>query len=112
MRQIRTQISVAIAGLALLGALLYSQSLGLVVSFSPAPGGTFVEGVIGTPHELNPLIFSTYTADSDIARLVYAGMMRLDSKGQPVPDLAERWAVSADGTVAATAARRPLPALR
>ena len=97
MRQIRTQISVAIAGLTLLGALLYSQSLGLVVSFSPAPGGTFVEGVIGTPHELNPLIFSTYTADSDIARLVYAGMMRLDSKGQPVPDLAERWAVSADG---------------
>ncbi len=97
MRQIRTQVSVAIAGLALLGALLYSQSLGLVVSFSPAPGGTLVEGVIGTPHELNPLIFSTYTADSDIARLVYAGMMRLDSKGQPIPDLAERWAVSADG---------------
>ena len=97
MREIRTQITVAIAGLALVGALLYSQSLGLVVSFLPAPGGTFVEGIIGTPHELNPLLYSTKTADSDISRLVYAGMMRLDSNGQPVSDLAESWAVSADG---------------
>ena len=97
MRQIRTQRMVAIAGLALVGALLYSQSLGLVVSFSPAPGGTFVEGVIGTPQELNPLLFSIKTADSDISRLVYAGMMRVESNGQPVPDLAESWAVSADG---------------
>ena len=97
MRRIRSQITVAIAGLALVGALLYSQSLGLEASFLPAPGGTFVEGVIGTPHELNPLLFSTYAADRDIARLVYAGMMRLDSSGQPVPDLAKSWAVSADG---------------
>jgi peptide/nickel transport system substrate-binding protein len=97
MRQIRTQITIAIVGLVLVGALLYSQSLGLAVSFTPAPGGTFVEGVLGTPHELNPLLFSEYAPDRDLARLVYAGMIRLDSSGQPAPDLAESWAVSADG---------------
>ena len=97
MRQIKPQISFSIAGLALVGSLLYYQSLGLVVSLSPAPGGTFIEGLIGHPHELNPLFLSEFSADSDIAHLVYAGLMRLDAIGQPVSDLAESWAVSADG---------------
>ena len=97
MRRIKVQISFAIVGLALVGSLLYFQSRDLVVSFSPAPGGSFVEGVIGQPHELNPLDFSEFSADSDIAHLVYAGLMRLDAIGQPVSDLAESWAVSADG---------------
>ena len=47
MNKMRTQIVIAIAGLGLIGFLLYTQSLGLLVSVSPAPGGKYVEGVIG-----------------------------------------------------------------
>ncbi|HCU80126.1 MAG TPA: hypothetical protein DGN60_03050 [Chloroflexi bacterium] len=97
MNKIRTQIVIAIAGLGLIGFLLYTQSLGLLVSVSPAPGGTYVEGVIGEPRELNPLLFSHHGPDRDIAKLVYAGMLKFDGSGQPIPDLAESWAVTADG---------------
>jgi len=97
MPKIRIQIVIAIVGSCLIGFLLYTQSLGLLVSMSPAPGGTFVEGVIGEPRELNPLLFSHHGPDRDITKLVYAGMMRFDGAGQPTPDLAESWAVTADG---------------
>ena len=97
MNKIRTQIAIAIAGLGLIGFLLYTQSLGLLVSVSPAPGGTYVEGVIGELRELNPLLFSYHGPDRDIAKLVYAGMLKFDGSGQPIPDLAESWAVTADG---------------
>ena len=97
MPKIRIQIVIAIVGSGLIGFLLYTQSLGLLVSMSPAPGGTFVEGVIGEPRELNPLMFSNHGPDRDITKLVYAGMMRFDGSGQPTPDLAESWAVTADG---------------
>ncbi len=97
MPKIRIQILIAIVGSCLIGFLLYTQSLGLLVSMSPAPGGTFVEGVIGEPRELNPLLFSQHGPDRDITKLIYAGMMRFDGAGQPIPDLAESWAVTADG---------------
>ena len=97
MNNIRTQIVIAITGLALIGFLLYTQSLGLLVSVSPAPGGTYVEGVIGEPRDLNPLLFSHHGPDRDITKLVYAGMLKFDGSGHPTPDLAESWAVTADG---------------
>ena len=97
MPKIRIQIVIAIVGSGLIGFLLYTQSLGHLVSMSPAPGGTYVEGVIGEPRELNPLMFSNHGPDRDITKLVYAGMMRFDGSGQPTPDLAESWAVTADG---------------
>ncbi len=97
MNNIRTQIVIAITGLALIGFLLYTQSLGLLVSVSPASGGTYVEGVIGEPRDLNPLLFSHHGPDRDITKLVYAGMLKFDGSGHPTPDLAESWAVTADG---------------
>ena len=97
MNNIRTQIVIAITGLALIGFLLYTQALGLLVSVSPAPGGTYVEGVIGGPRDLSPLLFSHHGPDRDITKLVYAGMLKFDGSGHPTPDLAESWAVTADG---------------
>ena len=60
MPKMRIQIVIAIVGSGLIGFLLYTQSLGHLVSMSPAPGGTYVEGVIGEPRELNPLMFSNH----------------------------------------------------
>lgn len=62
----------------------------------PAAGGELTEGVIGTPHLANPL-FAISEADKDIVSLVYAGLMKVESDGRLVPELAKSYTVSEDG---------------
>ncbi len=97
MRYIRTQAVIALAGLALVGSLLYIQSQGLITTVVPAAGGTFTEAVVGAPRRLNPLFDRSNAVDHDLDRLIFSGLMRFDENGLPVADLAESWAVSADG---------------
>ncbi len=99
MRLIRIQLILAAIGIAsVLGLLsLYSGSDTVVTEELPASGGTFTEGIIGRPQQLNPLFPAVTDADRDVRRLVYAGLIRFDERGLPVADLAASWAVSADG---------------
>lgn len=62
----------------------------------PGVGGRYVEGVIGAPELINPLFASRNDVDTDIARLVYTGLMRYDEKQRLVPDLAVSYTVSED----------------
>lgn len=62
----------------------------------PTTGGELTEGVIGTPHLANPL-FAISEADKDIVSLVYAGLMKVESDGRLVPELAKDYTVSEDG---------------
>ncbi|MBP6884785.1 MAG: peptide ABC transporter substrate-binding protein [Candidatus Pacebacteria bacterium] len=64
----------------------------------PSTGGTLKEGVVGTPRFVNPLLAVTDT-DRDLTRLVYRGLMKEDSEGNIVPDIAESYTVSSDGLV-------------
>jgi peptide/nickel transport system substrate-binding protein len=64
----------------------------------PAAGGSYVEGVVGHPTYLNPLLSTLNDADEDVVSLVFSGLTRLSHDGTVVPDLAESWAVSPDGT--------------
>lgn len=61
----------------------------------PTTGGELTEGVIGTPHLANPL-FAISEADKDIVSLVYSGLMKIESDGRLVPELAESYEVSDD----------------
>ncbi len=99
MRLIRIQLLLAVIGIgSVLGLLsFYSGSDNVVTEELPSAGGTFVEGIVGRPQQLNPLFPPQNDADRDIRRLVYAGLIRFDERGLPTPDLAESWAVSADG---------------
>ncbi len=65
----------------------------------PARGGTYREGVIGQPRFLNPLYSPANTPDQDIVELVFSGLMKYDSQGNVVPDLAEAYQVSEDGRI-------------
>ena len=97
MRYIRTQAILALIGLAVVGGLLYTQSQGLVTTVVPAQGGTFSEAIVGQPGQLNPLFDRGNSAERDLDRLIFSGLMKFDADGLPMPDLAESWAVSADG---------------
>jgi peptide/nickel transport system substrate-binding protein len=67
----------------------YSQTL-------PVGGGSFTEGIIGTPRFVNPTLAVTRT-DQDISALVYSGLMKIDQSGDLIPDLAEKITLSEDG---------------
>lgn len=53
----------------------------------------YVEGVAGTWQRINPLFASTNEVDSDLSRLVFSGLTRVDGDGSPAPDLAESWEI-------------------
>lgn len=61
----------------------------------PGSGGTLVEGIVGTPRFVNPVLAIT-RADHDMVALVYSGLMKLDENGNIVPDLAESVTLSDD----------------
>lgn len=63
----------------------------------PIRGGVVREGVIGAPRFINPLLAISDT-DRDLTSLLYTGLTRPAADGTLVPDLAERYTISEDGT--------------
>jgi len=63
----------------------------------PAAGGTYTEASVGGPRFANPILASTNDADLDIVKLVFSGLMRTDSHGAIVPDLAESYEIDDEG---------------
>ena len=53
----------------------------------PDHGGELIEGVIGSPRFVNPLL-ALSDADKDLTALVYSGLMRKTQDGDFIPDLA------------------------
>jgi len=62
----------------------------------PADNGTYTEGIIGQPHFLNPIYATSNNTDRDITALLFAGLLKYDSNGQIIPDLAD-YRISDDG---------------
>ncbi|MCC6803588.1 MAG: hypothetical protein IT319_11950 [Anaerolineae bacterium] len=60
-------------------------------------GGHYYEALVGNVQRLNPLFVQLNPVDQDIASLIFEGLTRTDSYGEPVPALAERWIISSDG---------------
>jgi peptide/nickel transport system substrate-binding protein len=62
----------------------------------PAIGGTYTEGLVGTPRFINPLLAPGNHVDRDLSSLVFSGLMRVDTDGALVPDLAKEVRISDD----------------
>lgn len=62
----------------------------------PVPGGIYNEGVLGTFTNANPL-YATSNADTTVSRLVFAGLMKYDTKNKLVTDLASDISSDANG---------------
>ena len=62
----------------------------------PKEGGSITEGVLGSPRFINPVLAYSQT-DGDLVSLVYSGLMRKDTDGNLIPDLAEKYDISKDG---------------
>ena len=64
----------------------------------PDYGGSLTEGVLGSSRFINPLLASS-DIDKDLTSLIYSGLLKVNSKGELVPDLAENYTISSDGLV-------------
>lgn len=62
----------------------------------PRHGGMLVEGIIGRPRFINPVIAKS-DADRDMTALVYSGLLRGMPDGTLAPDLARNFTISPDG---------------
>ena len=78
--------------LILLGTNFYFTHATLV----PAVGGSYVEGLVGVPKYINPLLASYNDVDRDLASLIFNGLLKTNSEGILEPDLAESYQVSPD----------------
>ena len=78
-------------------SLLYQVNKLFLVTV-PDYGGSLAEGVIGSPRFINPLL-ATSDIDRDLSSIIYSGLLKLDSKGVLVPDLAESYTISDDGLI-------------
>lgn len=80
---------------ALIGLFLLSRGF---LTNVPASGGVLIEGAIGAPRFINPVLAIT-RADNDLLALTHSGLMRLSPDGTLVNDLAESVTISEDGLV-------------
>lgn len=84
------------------GELAAPTSLPLPTSDSASVGAstrpaTYHEALVGSVQRLNPLLASLNPVDEVIASLIFEGLTAINEYGEPVPGLAERWIISADG---------------
>lgn len=90
-----TSVAVALCSLLFLIGWGYTTNLVRV----PARGGSYTEGLVGSPQFINPIYASANDVDADISRLVYTGLMKWDPQAGLIPDLAESYTVSDDQLV-------------
>ncbi|MCW9054394.1 MAG: ABC transporter substrate-binding protein [Candidatus Pacebacteria bacterium] len=88
-----------------LTGLLVFSTLGLIAEVNDsilieteARGGSFAEGILGSPRFINPVL-ALSDADRDLVSLIYSGLMRPTADGSLSLDLAESYTVSEDGLV-------------
>lgn len=86
---------VALAGSSL---SILSHVNNLILVETPARGGSLVEGVLGSPRFINPIL-ATSDADRDLLALVYSGLLKATPEGGLIADLAETYTVSEDGLI-------------
>lgn len=98
---VKEQFAIIVSILAMFGAasltvfFLYAQFVQPV----PTTGGVYREALIGRPVYVNPILATTNDVDLDLAKLVYAGLMRFDQDLEAVPDLAESLEINEEQTL-------------
>ncbi|HEY3340436.1 MAG TPA: ABC transporter substrate-binding protein, partial [Anaerolineae bacterium] len=96
MRSFRLPLLLIIVGVAAIAFIAYQLVPRSTVTV-PDTGGTYVEGVAGTPQYINPLLCQLHDEDRDLCSLTFAGLTKFNDTGDVVPDLATTWNISDDG---------------
>ncbi|HPN96379.1 MAG TPA: ABC transporter substrate-binding protein [Candidatus Moranbacteria bacterium] len=87
-------VIVFIASTATWGTLFYFSKTKSI----PAYGGEYIEGIVGQPVYINPILSQSNDVDADLVQLAYSGLLKYDSAGNIISDLAENYEISEDKT--------------
>mgnify|MGYP001167489486 FL=1 len=102
MRRFRWQLLIVLVTGLVVGLILFFQrsALSPVAETTPNPitGGSYTEALVGDILRLNPALDHFNQSDRDIDRLIFSSLLKFDSRGLPVGDLAASWDISSDGT--------------
>ena len=106
-RRFRGLVALTLVALVVVAALLWQQqhrkpaSPAGPAALTPTvvPGGKYSEALVGSPARFNPLLDPLNRVDRDVDRLLYCSLIRFDSRGMPLGNLAESWGISQDGTI-------------
>jgi len=98
-KHFRWPVIITLLGMALLGSLLSYLTLTFTTTVVPDVGGTYVEGLVGNPRYINPVLCQHNQVDRDLCSLIFNGLTKLNEKGEVIPDLAERWEISDNGLI-------------
>lgn len=82
---IKIALIIVLVNLVYLGIRFYNNNVTLI----PVSGGTYYEGVLGYPRNINPLYDLNRDVDHDLSRLIYSSLYKYDESGQLVGDLAQ-----------------------
>ena len=82
-RRIRFQIVIAVVSSVVVLGLMAYLALSRAVVSRPSAGGSYIEGVVGLPTSLNPLIGDTGRdlAAADVQTLIFDGLVRINLDG-------------------------------
>ena len=89
--RVRLQVVIALAAILVLTAVVGYIALTATTVTVPAEGGTYTEGIVGSPMSINPVLCQSNPVDQDLVALVFSGLTRVNSQGEVEPDLAERY---------------------
>jgi len=81
----------------LMGWLIFHNLKDTIVA--PNYGGSFSEGIVGSPIYINPVLSQANDSDRDVSELIFSGLLKYNSKGELVPDLAEKYNIGENGKV-------------
>jgi len=61
-------------------------------------GGEYIEGIVGQPTHINPIISASNNADDDLSQIIFSSLFKYDSQGSITNDLADSYEISDDKT--------------
>ncbi len=97
MKRFRWQILIAAVGVVLVLLLILALRGANAPILPAAPetrGGEYSEALVGGMQRLNPVLDIRNPPDQDVDRLIFSGLLRFDSTGVPIPDLAEGYVIT------------------
>jgi len=65
----------------------------------PQFGGEYIEGIVGQPLYINPVISSSNSTNEDLVQLIFSSLLKYDSEGNLKNYLAESYEISDDKTL-------------
>jgi peptide/nickel transport system substrate-binding protein len=64
---------------------------------APNFGGSFTEGIVGSPQYINPVLSQASDSDRDVTELIFSGLTKYNSNGEIIPNLAQEYKIGDNG---------------